>query len=98
MGRGVANSMDNRSTVLLAFLAGVAIGINWPKVRKHLKPYLATTGEASTKALHGLLGLIMSAKEQAEDVFAEAKIKKTNSPGRTNQKTAKKRRKRTQTA
>ena len=69
--------MNNKSGVLLAFLVGVAVGVNWPKIRKHLGPYMETAGEASAKGFHGLLGLFVSGKERVEDLFAEAQVKKT---------------------
>ena len=69
--------MNNKSGVLLAFLVGVAVGVNWPKIRKHLGPYMETAGQASAKGFHGLLGLFVSGKERVEDLFAEAQVKKT---------------------
>lgn len=75
--------MANKTVVLLAFLTGVAIGANWGKIRKHLKPYLGAMEGASAKGLHGLMGVFMSAKEHVEDLFAAAETKKTKNKPRT---------------
>ena len=69
--------MNTKSGVLLGFLVGVAVGANWPKIRKYLGPYLETAGEASAKGFHSLLGLFVSGKERVEDLLAEAQVKKT---------------------
>lgn len=69
--------MSNKSGVLLGFLVGVAVGMNWPHIRKYLKPYMAAAGGASAKGLHGLLKFFVSGKERVEDILAEAKVKKT---------------------
>ncbi len=75
--------MNNKSGVLLAFLVGVAVGVNWPKIRKHLGPYMETAGEASAKGFHGLLGLFVSGKERVEDLLAEAQVKKARKAKKT---------------
>ena len=68
--------MNNKSGVLLGFLVGVAVGTNWPKIRKYLGPYMETAGEASAKGFHSLLGLFVSGKERVEDLLAEAPVEK----------------------
>ena len=75
--------MNNKSGVLLAFLVGVAVGANWPKIRKYLGPYMETAGQASAKGFHGLLGLFVSGKERVEDLLAEAQVKKTTKAKKT---------------
>ncbi len=75
--------MNNKSGVLLGFLVGVAVGANWPKIRKHLGPYMETAGEASAKGFHSLLGLFVSGKERVEDLLAEAQVKKTKKANTT---------------
>ena len=68
--------MENKAGVLLAFLAGVAIGANAPKIRKALKPYMGTLGDMSKEGLHSLLGAFVAAKEHVDDVLAGIAIKK----------------------
>jgi hypothetical protein len=62
--------VDNKTTALLAFLAGLAIGMNWEKIRKFIEPQLKGFGENMTK-------FIAEQKERAEDVMAEIKATKT---------------------
>lgn len=61
--------MDNKTTALIAFLAGLAVGLNWPKIQKFLEPHLKGLGEGMTK-------FIAEQKERAEDLMAEVKAKK----------------------
>ena len=75
--------MNNKSGVLLGFLVGVAVGANWPKIRKYLVPYMETAGETSAKGFHSLLGLFVSGKERVEDLLAEAQVKKTKKTKKT---------------
>ncbi len=75
--------MNNKSGVLLGLLVGVAVGANWPKIRKYLGPYMETAGAASAKGFHSLLGLFVSGKERVEDLLAEAQVKKTKKAKKT---------------
>lgn len=75
--------MNNKSGVLLAFLVGIAVGVNWPKIHKLLGPYMETAGQTSAKGFHGLLGLFVSGKERVEDLLAEAQVKKTKKAKKT---------------
>ncbi len=75
--------MNNKAGLMLGFLVGVAVGANWPKIRKYLGPYMDTAGEASAKGFHSLLGLFVSGKERVEDLLAEAQVKKTKKPKKT---------------
>lgn len=86
--------MNNRAGVLLGFLVGVAVGANWPKIRKHLGPYMESAGTASAKGFHGLLGLFVSGKERVEDLLAEAQVKKTKKAKKTTKPSKKARAKR----
>jgi len=75
--------MNNKSGLVLGFLVGVAVGANWPKLRKYLGPYMESAGEASAKGFHSLLGLFVSGKERVEDFLAEAQVRKTKKAKRT---------------
>lgn len=59
--------------ILLALTAGIAIGMNWPKIQKFLKPYMATLKEKGTDAYANLIRVFAEQKEAASDFMAEKK-------------------------
>ncbi len=69
--------MDKKTSALMAFLAGVIVGMNWPKISKHLNPYMQELGKKSTDGYNNLLRFFAEQKERIEDTVAEAKVKKT---------------------
>jgi len=63
-------------TPLLAFIAGVLVAKNWPKLEKLLEPYLKTIAGGSTEAYSTLVTFLAQQKEKVEDMMAESEIKR----------------------
>lgn len=87
--------MQNKGTVVLAFALGVAIGANWPKIKKYVLPMTENLGKKSADAYHEILSFIVEQKERIEDLLAEAKIKKKIEKTRKRSTAPKRKRKRT---
>lgn len=68
--------MNNKTVALLAFVAGVAVGANWPKIKKHGQPIFKSLEKKSVKGYESLMKFIAEQKERMEDTMAEAEIKK----------------------
>lgn len=68
--------MEQKTTPILAFIAGVLVGKNWPKIEKFLKPYLKSLGAGSTEIYSSLATFLAQQKEKIEDTIAESKISK----------------------
>ncbi len=58
---------------MLAFAAGIAIGMNWPKIRKYLKPYMNKMGKKGAMAYASIIKQFAEQKEKLEDTLASAK-------------------------
>lgn len=59
--------------ILLALAAGVAIGMNWEKIQKYLKPYMAAFKDKGTEAYANMIRVFSEQKEAASDFMAEKK-------------------------
>lgn len=64
------------TSAILAFIIGVAVGANWPEIKKFLNPYLKKVTHKGIKGYAGLMKFIAEQKEYLEDELAAAKIKK----------------------
>jgi len=70
---------ENRNSMLpmlLAFAAGIAVGANWPKIKKHLEPYTKKMGEKGAEAYGNMVKFFAEQKERMDDSLAEAKVTK----------------------
>jgi hypothetical protein len=67
----VTQNPGQSATVLLAFAAGVAVGANWPKIRKSLAPFLAVAGDRFGDVYSAVAEAIGEQKEAMEDSRAE---------------------------
>lgn len=70
---------ENRNSMLpmlLAFGAGIAVGANWPKIKKYLAPYMKKTGEKGAEAYGNMVKFFAEQKERMDDSLAEAKVTK----------------------
>lgn len=74
------NRGRNITPLVLALLIGIAIGANWPKIRKQLKPLLDSLGEKTGDASDAVIRFLAEKKEYIEDRIAAAKIKKKAKP------------------
>lgn len=82
--------MNNKTAALLAFVAGVAVGANWPKIKKYGKPVFKALEKKSAKGYETLMKFIAEQKERMEDTMAEAEIKKAKKKtGKATKKTGK---------
>ena len=61
---------------ILAFVAGVAIGRNWPKIKEGIKPLLKDLEKQYSNLSFASLEGLVSQKEKFEDLIAEWKDKK----------------------
>ncbi len=66
----------NLMPMILAFLAGAAVGANWPKISKQLKPYLDSLGEKTGGLTDSVAKFFAEHKEKIEDKIAAAKVTK----------------------
>lgn len=67
----------NKSTIMvLAFATGVMVGMNWPKIKKHIGPLINIVTEKTADAYTGLAKFLAEQKEKAEDKLASTKIRK----------------------
>jgi hypothetical protein len=67
---------NNSMVVLLALALGVAIGVNWPKIKKNLQPVIAGLEKQYSNSSFDFMKFFASQKERFEDMMAERKIKK----------------------
>lgn len=86
--------MDKKMVMVLAFAAGITVGMNYSKIRKLLNPYLKGAGEKTSDIYEGIVKFMAEQKEKIEDIAAEMKHKK----GKTAKVVAKKGRRRLATA
>ena len=68
--------MDRKMGMILAFAAGIAVGMNYSKIRKVLNPYLKGAGEKTSDVYEGIVKFMADQKEKVEDIVAEMKHKK----------------------
>lgn len=62
--------------ILLALAAGVAIGMNWEKIQKLIKPYMAAFKEKGADAYANMIRVFSEQKEAMSDMMAEKKAAK----------------------
>ena len=67
----VTQNPGQSATVLLAFAAGVAVGANWPKIRKSLGPFMAVAGDRFGDVYSAMAQALGEQKEAMEDSRAE---------------------------
>lgn len=68
--------MNNKAMGALLFLAGVMVGVNYPKIKKQLQPAMKTLGKKSGDAYVAAAKFFASQKERVEDLLAKTRIKK----------------------
>lgn len=66
--------------IVLALAAGVAIGMNWPKIQKFIKPYMGTLKEKGSDAYANLIKVFAEQKEAVTDFAAEKKASRKKKP------------------
>lgn len=69
--------MNEKNGAILAFLMGVLVGANWPKLKKYAAPYLKIAELKLADSYTSALKFIIEQKEHFEDLMAETKIKRT---------------------
>ena len=74
--------MENRATALLAFAAGVTVGVTWPRTRKYVVPYFRLANKGIPATASWAVYLCFSQKERLEDIVAKAKGRKAKAPER----------------
>ena len=67
----VTPTQSQTATIILAFAAGVAVGANWPKIRKSLGPVMAVAGDKFGDVYSAIAQAIGEQKEALEDSRAE---------------------------
>jgi|SRR6185436_18725993 hypothetical protein len=67
----VAQNPSQSAAIVLAFAAGVAVGANWPKIRKSLAPFMAVAGDKFGDVYSVVAQAIGEQKEALEDKGAE---------------------------
>jgi hypothetical protein len=72
----VTQSPSQSATIVLAFAAGVAVGANWPKIRKSLAPFMAVAGDKFGDVYSAVAQAIGEQKEAMEDSRAERRHRK----------------------
>ena len=68
--------LNNKSMGALLFLAGVTVGVNYPKIKKQLQPAMKTLGKKSGDAYGSVSKFFASQKESVKDLLAKTKIRK----------------------
>ena len=67
----VTQNPSQSAAIVLAFAAGVAVGANWPKLRKSLAPLMAVAGDKFGDVYSVVAQAIGEQKEAMEDSRAE---------------------------
>lgn len=67
----VTENPGQSAAIVLAFAAGVAVGANWPKIRKSLAPFMALAGDKFGDVYSTLAEALGEQKEALEDKGAE---------------------------
>lgn len=78
--------MDKKMVALISLVAGIAIGANWPKIKKELQPILDALGIKSSGAYNAIVKLVAEKKESIEDMIAASKVSKKKSKTQTKKK------------
>jgi Sec-independent protein translocase protein TatA len=67
----VTQNPSQSAAIVLAFAAGVAVGANWPKIRKSLAPLMAVAGDRFGDVYSAVAQALGEQKEAMEDARAE---------------------------
>ena len=67
--------MMNRTGMLVGLMVGMAIGYNWPKVKKVAAPAMDAAWNAAAGVAVAGLRVVVQAKEDVEDMLAERKAR-----------------------
>ena len=67
----VTENPGQSAAIVLAFAAGVAVGANWPKIRKSLAPFMAVAGDKVGDIYSVMAQAVGEQKEAIEDRGAE---------------------------
>lgn len=74
--------MDKKtSKMILAFLTGVVVGANWPKIKKYIGPFLEKTKEKTGDGYNHAVKFFAEKKEEIDDLIAASKIKRAKAKG-----------------
>ncbi len=77
MAEGQKNSI---LPLLILFVGGVAVGANWPKIRKRIKPLLDSLGTKTAEVSNSVSKFIAEQKENFEDRMVASKMAKKAKP------------------
>ena len=66
--------MNNKTMGPLLFLAGVILGVNYPKIKKQLQPAMKTLGKKSGDACAAVPKFFASLKERCRSLIGQDKI------------------------
>ena len=69
-------SRQTQILTIMAFAAGVAVGMNWPKIKKRITPLLAGVTGRTADVYAGIAKFFAEQKEKAEDTVASTKVRK----------------------
>ncbi len=67
---------DKQMMMVLAFVAGVMVGANWPKIKKALEPFIAGMTDKAADIYVNMAKFMAEQKETVEDKVAEKKTAK----------------------
>jgi hypothetical protein len=72
--------MTQREWLILGggIIAGVALGVAFPKARKHLGPIIEETGQRAGSLISGVAEMVARQMEMAEDFAAERSAHSSN--------------------
>ena len=65
----------NRTGMLLGMMVGMAIGYNWPRIKKVAAPAMDAAWNAGASVAVAGLRVVVQAKEDIEDMLAERKAR-----------------------
>jgi hypothetical protein len=69
----VTQNPSQAAAIVVAFAAGVAVGANWPKIRKSMAPLMAVAGDKFGDVYSAVAQIVGEQKESMEDARAERK-------------------------
>jgi hypothetical protein len=73
-------SRDRFLPLLIAFGAGVAVGANWPEIKKQLGPLAKLAGGKLDEVYASLAEFLAERKERTEDFVAERRQRQQQAP------------------
>lgn len=82
---------NNKTAIFMALILGIVIGVNWPKIKGKLKPFLELLESKYGDLSFASLGALAAQKEKIEDMFAGyiAKQSSKKTAKQSSKKTAK---------